>query len=519
MKTIEFSILATSDIHGYLFPTSYRHPDLTQLGLAKLSTIIQKKRQEKSIILLDNGDFIQGSPLTFYHNKFATSEPNPMIVAANQLQYDAAVFGNHEFNYGLTTLRNVMKQSHFPWLAANILDETGSYLGNPYIIKVVDGLRIAILGVTTHFVTLWEEPAHIKGLQFNDAYESAKHWVKTIRETENVDLLVLCYHGGFERNLETGELAEADTGENQGYKMSSIDGVDVLITGHQHREIATVLNSKPVVQPGTKGICLAEVSIEVEIDSHQNVLNVSYKPSLVYVNDTTETDEQLCLLAAPLQNELENWLNDTIGTVKGDMVITDSFAARLTEHPFVEFINKIQLEISGAQIASTALFHDEKGGFSNRITMRDIMNNYIYPNTLKVLLLSGEDIRLALEQCATYFDVVDGELVVNRDFLIPKAQPYNYDMWEGIEYEFTISNPVGQRVTKLFWNNEPMSMTDQFTVVMNSYRATGAGNFPMFQNKPVIKEIQTDMTELIAQYLIEHKEIVPTCNHNWIVKV
>ncbi len=442
-----------------------------------------------------------------------------MITAANDLQYDAAVFGNHEFNYGLATLKDVIAQSHFPWLAANIYYENKEHLSKPYIIKEIDGIRIAILGVTTHFVTLWEEPSNIEGLQFHDAYESAKHWVQLIRKTEDIHLLVVCYHGGIERDLETGDLAEADTGENQGYKISEIDGIDILITGHQHREIAKKFNGKSVIQPGTKGTCMAEIDVKVELDEELNINRLFHEPSLIYVNDLTETDDESLTNAISLQKRLESWLDEPIGTVSGNMLIEDSFQARLVDHPYVEFINNIQLEISGAQISSTALFHNEKGGFNYRVTMRDIMNNYIYPNTLKVLLLSGNDIRLALEQCATYFAVADGELVVNPEFLIPKSQPYNYDMWEGIEYEFTISNPIGQRVTKLHWNNEPMSMNDQFKVVMNSYRATGAGNFPMFQDKPVLKEIQSDMIEVIAQYFINHKKISATCNQNWFVKI
>lgn len=519
VRTIEFSILATSDIHGYLFPTTYRNPDFSQLGLAKLSSIIQQKRTAKPVLLIDNGDFIQGSPLTFFHHKFASDQPNPMIVAANHLQYDVAVFGNHEFNYGLPTLETVMAQSKFPWLAANIYNKSGEHFGKPYIIKELNGVKVAILGVTTHFVTLWEEPLNIKGLQFKDAYESAKHWVKIIRNTEDIHLLVLCYHGGFERSLENGELTETETGENQGYKMSLIEGVDIMITGHQHRQIASKLNGITIVQPGSKGTCVAEIQVKCELDADHKLKSLLHEPSLLHVDVTTDTDKSLCAHAASIQSSLEDWLDQAIGNVEGNMLIEDPFQARLKDNPYVELINKVQLDISGAQISSTALFHNEKGGLGNAVTMRDIMNNYIFPNTLKVLLLSGNDIRLALEQCATYFEIVDGELAVNPAFLNPKPQHYNYDMWEGIDYEFTISNPIGQRVTKLHWNNEPISMTDQFKVVMNSYRATGAGNFTMFQDKPILKEIQTDMIELLAQYFLDHKEVEATCNQNWKVLI
>ncbi|WP_255349999.1 5'-nucleotidase C-terminal domain-containing protein [Lysinibacillus sp. FJAT-14745] len=162
-----------------------------------------------------------------------------------------------------------------------------------------------------------------------------------------------------------------------------------------------------------------------------------------------------------------------------------------------------------------ALF--ERGGLKQEVTIRDIVTNYIYENTLKVLRLSGLDILLALEQSATYFTVEAGELKVAESFLYPKAQPYNYDMWEGIEYIFDISKPIGERVTKLTINGEPIKMDEEFDVVMSSYRATGAGNFDFLRNRPVVKEIQIDITELIADYILKHPFIHATCNKNWQV--
>ena len=519
MKDIEIRLLVTSDIHGYVYPTSFRERKEENLGLAKLASIIKEKRKEGIVLLIDNGDFIQGSPLTFYHHKFRQKKKNPIVIAANYLKYDAVTFGNHEFNYGLPFIKDVMEQSDFPWLSANIVEDDGSHLGKPYVVKNIAGLRIALLGLTTHFVPIWEEPDHIEGLHFEDALQAAQKWVNHIRSKEEIDLLIVCYHGGFERDLQTGELAEKETGENQGYAMCrEIKGVDILVTGHQHREIAEKLLGKTVIQPGTKGFCLGEIVITVTKDKDR-IVSISHEPSLIYVDDRVQADEEVCALLRPLYNETEEWLNQTIGVVDGDMYIDDPFQARLQEHPYVEFINQVQLRVTGAEISCTALFHSKQGGFSNDVTMRQIVANYIYPNTLKVIVLSGSDIREALEQSATYFELKDGEVVVNPKFENPKQQHYNYDMWEGIEYELKISNPVGERVTKLHYNGNPIERDRKFTVVMNSYRATGAGDFPMFQNKPVVKEIQTDMTELIAEEIMERKIIHAECNHNWCVIV
>nr|WP_295974367.1 bifunctional UDP-sugar hydrolase/5'-nucleotidase [uncultured Bacillus sp.] len=520
MKQIEIRILVTSDIHGYVYPTTFRDQEEKNMGLAKLASIVKRKREEGHVLLIDNGDLIQGSPLTFYHHKFRNTTKNPMITAANYLKYDAVILGNHEFNFGLPVLKEAMVQSEFPWLSANIIENNGNPLAKPYMIKNIAGVRIAIVGLTTHYVPHWEEPAHIAGLHFENALHTAKKWVSHIRSQENPDLLMICYHGGFERDLNTGELVEKDTGENQGYAMCrEIDDIDILVTGHQHREIAAEVLGKMVIQPGTKGTCIGEMVIKVVKNENDQIISCSSESSLIHVDDQTPTDEAVSRLLRPIYDETEQWLNQTIGVIEGDMYIGDPFQARLQEHPYVEFINRVQLRVSGAEISCTALFHNRPGGFLHHVTMRQIVANYIYPNTLKTILLSGREIKEALEQSATYFEMKDGEIIVNPKFQYPKQQPYHYDMWEGIEYELKISNPVGNRVTKLNFNGKPIDPEREFTVVMNSYRAAGAGDFLMFKNKPVLKEIQTDMTELIAQELMEKKGIHAQCNHNWRVIV
>lgn len=520
MKKTKIHLLATSDIHGYVYPTLYRDKKEEPIGLAKVATIIKQKRRDGKVILIDNGDLIQGSPLTYFHSKFHSEVDNPIIQVANYLQYDAAILGNHEFNFGLKTLSNVIEQSQFPWLGANVVHKGSGnpYFLKPYIIKEMEGIRLAILGVTTHFVPLWEEVDHIEGLRFEDALQSTEYWCNHIHQEEKVDVLIVAYHGGFERDLKTGEYTEQDTGENQGYAIcEKITNIDILITGHQHRLLADKLNGVSIVQPGTQGEAIAEIILSITRNSDEKVVSVEYEAGLITIDESVPTDVNVLEAIETIQDETEKWLDQRIGAIKGNMQITDAFQIRLADHPYVEFINKLQMKVSGAIISNTALFNNEARGFSNSVTMRDIVTNYIYPNTLKVLQLTGQDIKDALEQCATYFSEKNGEIIVNPVFVEPKAQHYNYDMWEGIEYELKISNPIGERVTKLLFEGLPIDKDRQFKVVMNSYRASGAGNFDMFKGKPIVKEIQTDMTELIANELLEMKEITATCNSNWRV--
>jgi 2',3'-cyclic-nucleotide 2'-phosphodiesterase / 3'-nucleotidase len=219
------------------------------------------------------------------------------------------------------------------------------------------------------------------------------------------------------------------------------------------------------------------------------------------------------------ERRTQEWLDQPIGTAEGDMAICDPFAARQADHAFTEFVNRVQMAATGAPISCAAIFTNEARGFTEQITMRDVVSNYIYPNTLKVVRLSGRDIREALEQCARYFmrDEQTGGLRVSASYMEPKPQHFNYDMWDGIEYVLDISKPEGQRVVKLERNGAPLDSDAAYEVVMNSYRAGGGGNFDMIKDKPVIREIPTDMTEILADYILKRQVIRASCDHNWKV--
>ncbi|WP_082691375.1 bifunctional metallophosphatase/5'-nucleotidase [Paenibacillus rubinfantis] len=516
-------ILVTSDIHGYIYPTDYRTDEERPLGLAKLATLIRRERMHTpGLLLIDNGDVIQGTPLCTFHVKNHPNDVHPSIAAMNLLGYDAAVPGNHEFNYGQELLGKAIKDARFPWLSAGILtEETGeTAFGKPYVVKTTpEGVRIAVLGVTTHYIPHWEHPRHIAGWTFQDALETVKTWVPRIREAEQPDLMVVSYHGGFERDLATAEPTERLTGENQGYAIClEVPGIDVLITGHQHRMIAGEVGGVTVIQPGTGGQALGQISVRFKrgADGQWSVRNKTAE--LLVPDAALEADAEVLELARPLESATQAWLDQPIGRVEGDMTIMNPFACRLADHPFMEFVNRVQMEAAGVEVSNAALLSEASKGFADSITLRDVLTNFMYPNTLTVLRLIGKDIREALEQTANYF-VLDagGEIAVNPAYIQPKAQHYNYDMWEGIEYELDITRPVGQRVVKLTRNGAPLQDEADVDVVMNNYRAGGGGDYEMYRGKPVVKEIQTDMAELVAEYIQRYGTIHATCDGNWRV--
>ncbi|MUO33895.1 bifunctional metallophosphatase/5'-nucleotidase [Enterococcus gallinarum] len=511
---MQITFLETSDMHGYVYPTNFADDHDLAIGAAKVATKLKQLKAEADgpVVMIENGDFIQGSPLSYYiaKSQHPVAELTKVI---NHMAYDVHVLGNHEFNYGLAYLQEAIASYQSPVLAANILNEEGQpYFGKAYTILEKDGIKIAVLGLVTQYIPHWEQPATIKGMRFESIIQTAKKYVPELRK--QADLVIVSYHGGFEKDLVTGEATELLTGENEGYELlQEVPGIDAFFTGHQHREIAAIVNGVPVVQPGYRGSQIGRIQLTIEKKEGQTVIT-DHQATLHSVAEVS-ADEAILAMIEPIETELESWLDQPLGKVNGDMRITDPMQARIVEHPYVEFINRVQMAASGAEISGTALFNNEGKGFGTTITMRDVITNYIYPNTLAVVKVTGAELRLALEQTANYLAVEAGKIVFNPVFIEPKPQYYNYDMYEGIDYTIDMNQPVGKRITRLLFHNEPITPEQELEVVVNQYRAVGGGNYAMFTADKIVREIQVDMTELIADYLKQHPVLEAETNQNF----
>ncbi|WP_029192497.1 bifunctional metallophosphatase/5'-nucleotidase [Paenibacillus harenae] len=519
-----YDILLTSDLHGAIRPVHYPTNAYSHTGLALLGALIRRMRERApELLLVDNGDLLQGEPLAAYA---AASQDNdkthPFIEVLNELGYDAAVIGNHEFNYGPDMLTRAVQASNFPWLSANIVDAQSGEpaFGPPYIMKqTACGVKVALLGATTHYIPNWEKPQHIKGLRFLDALETIRTWVQHIRDKEQPDVVIVSYHGGFENDLATEQPAEPLTGENQAYAICrEVAGIDVLLTGHQHRSLAEELHGVTIVQTGCNGSSAAHVAVQLEQQPDGQWQITSKQAELLYPEASDLPDTAVMVLTEELERHTQAWLDQPIGEIIGDLSIQSAAGLRLAAHPFMAFVHQVQMEATGAQLSNAALLSKESRGFGNKVTTRDVLANFIYPNTLTVLELSGQDIRDALEQTACYFSLDDqGEIRVNPSYMEPKAQHYNYDMWAGIDYELDISRPEGSRVVKLIREGEPLRMDSLYSVVMNSYRAAGGGNYSMFAGKPVLYTGDTDMALLAENYIRTHQPLDVPHTDNWKV--
>lgn len=515
---MKINLLETSDSHGFLFPTNYVNlKDNKPFGLLRCANAFQALRKHfDNVITIDNGDFLEGSALAYYCAKIKRQPfPQPIVDTFNVMRYDLGVLGNHEFNYGLKYLKNTIQESNRQFLCANIVDDNGQHpFGPPYIIKNINGVKVGFLGLTTQGTTKWEKPDHLVGLHFLSARDIAAKYIPEMKK--QADINVVIYHGGIERDA-NGNPTEVLNGENETYAiLKSVPGIDAIITGHQHRKIATHLLGVPVIQPGHRGEFIGHIELEVKPDAkgHYHVINSNTE--LISTRDYA-VNTNLKYTLTPIQKQIDNWLDEPMAKINGSLDFDDAFQARLHKTSFIQLIQHIQMQTMGVDLSATALFNNEAHGFENPITMRNIITNYIYPNTLSVLKITGSELKAAMENSAKYFDYHNGQITVNHDYIFPKAKHYNYDMYEGVNYTINVAKPVGHRIENLTYHDKPVSDHQSLKIVLNVYRAVGGGNYNMFNAHKIIDSDDHMMSQLIADYLQSHHTIEATNNHNFKV--
>jgi len=501
-KTI--SILHTSDIHGYILANDYTSDQTQPIGLARVGTAI-KAINKHPLIRIDTGDTIQGSPLSYIHQKYLRQSINPLAKVFNHLKFEYFIPGNHDFNHGKDYLKDFMKSFNGTSLCANIYEGNDLFAQKPYVIhQSNEGIKIGIIGLTTDYIPHWESPSNIDNLTFKPVIDTLRIMLNDIKK-HHPHAIVVAYHGGFEKDLDTFKFSVKDTKENVGSAMiESFPEIDILLTGHQHRMISRNIRNVSVSQPGSRASLFSLIQLEFVKNEDWVLTNV--KNSLNSSEDY-QVDKAISTLIEKEENFTQNKLNEVIGHVKkGSYLIEDQIQARIHKHPIVSLLNHIQMSISGAMISCVSLANEAKG-FNQAITIRDVFATYPYPNTLSLVKISGRELRLALEENAQFFIIREGQITIDPKFVHPKKQLYNYDMFDGIEYTINVSQPIGQRITKLTRNHQPVLDSDTFTMVLNNYRVAGGGDFEIFRNLEVIKDIPNDVALIIIDYIQQEKEI------------
>ena len=480
------TVYFTSDTHGFLFPTNFVDRETRPVGLLCMSF-----PKDGNTLIIDGGDTLQGSPLTYYCHREGL--PMPCAAAMNGLGYDYVTLGNHDFNYGYETIRDYLTELDARCLCANVSDTTGTLPVGSHTVRVMEnGLRVGLVGLVTPWINRWEKPENLERFRIGDPLAAARETVAALRE--QVDFLIGIYHGGVEKDLDTGRLLSR-TDENIACRLCEELPFDLLLTGHQHIAMANrTWHGTHVVQTP----CNAAAYIRVEVDTEGVIRSALCKPE----GPARFLPGQLALLES-----LNGWLDRPIGRLSRALRPEAKLTMALHGSPIADFFNLVQMDASGAELSCTSL-GNELRGFEQTVTVRDVVASYVYANTLAVLSVTGRVLRDALEQCARYFSVDEtGAVGIAEPFRKPKEAHYNYDYFAGVNYTFDLRNPPGRRVTRLERDGRAVMRDDRFQLVMNNYRATGAGDFDCFIDCPHVRDMQTEVSELILDFLAEHEVI------------
>ncbi len=508
------TLLHTSDIHGQVLPVDDTRGDAYPGSLAQVATLVEAIRAEVEgeVLVLDSGDAIQGTPFEqLAHLRWG--EPSPMVAAMNRIGHAAMAIGNHEFNFGLEVLRRAEAQADFPFLSANVLDEkTGEPAFPPYVVRDLDGLRVGLLGLTTPNIPGWELPENYRGLVFADPDEAARRWLPVLKDEQGCDLVVVIAHTGFERDPVTGE--PSGTGhEDFGWRIAQVPGVDVLLTGHSHRDIAPVaLDGVIVSQPSSRARRLSRIDLELE-PAGEGWRIASWRGENLRTAQV-EPHPWFAERFAVLHRRVVESLDEPLTTVATGLSVA---GCRLHDCAALDLIHQVQLEASAADLSLAAILSNRTPDLEpGPLTWRWVHALYVYPNTLHRLEVTGAQVKDLLEHTARFYDGLECSAGAGCTVVTDPSIPhYNVDSMAGVTYRIDPTRPEGDRVRDLRHDGRPLDPEAVFSLVVNSYRASGGGMFPHLADAPVQWRTSVEMTDLLGDWLARQQPWRPTVDGNW----
>ncbi|MEU7720681.1 bifunctional metallophosphatase/5'-nucleotidase [Streptomyces tibetensis] len=510
-KRYAFTVLGTTDLHGNVFNWDYftdkefDDKDHNDVGLAKVSTLVNRVRAEKgrrNTLLIDAGDTIQGTQLSYYYAKVdpitAEGGPvHPMAQAMNAMGYDAAALGNHEFNYGIPVLRKFEQQCDFPLLGANALDaKTLRPAFAPYSmhrLRTPHGrdVKVAVLGLTNPGIAIWDK-ANVQGkMTFPGLEEQAAKWVPKLRSM-GADVVIVSAHSGSSGTSSYGD--QLPYIENAAALVAEqVPGIDAILVGHAHTEIPEyfVANKKT-----GKQVVLSEplkwgqrlTLFDFELVWEKGCWKVEKVGAKVLNSNTVEEDPKITKLLTDEHEKVVAYVNQVIGTNAAEMT---SAEAPYKDVPIIDLINHIQADTVKQALAGTeyaalpvlsqaACFSRSARIPAGQVTIRDVAGLYVFENTLEARLMTGAQMKAYLEFSANYYVQTAPDAPVDPAKLTNAngTPDYNYDVVSGLSYEIDIAKPAGSRVTNVRFEGEPLADDAKFVFAVNNYRANGGGNFP-----------------------------------------
>jgi len=528
-------LVVTSDVHGRVFPYDLTNDRKTDNSLAQVMTYLNEQRNSKDeeLILLDNGDILQGDPVVYYSNYIRTDVPHIISRVYNYMGYDAATIGNHDIEAGHPVYDRIIKEMNIPWLAANAMkNDSSSPYFTPYKIIERGGIKVAVIGMITPYLTEWLPEKLWEGMYFEDMIESARKWISIVKEKENPDVIVGLFHSGLDYNY--GNQNEKTYKNENAVELvaKQVDGFDVIFSGHDHKVVNKMVNKTLIVGPGSHAgnVGVANILLDNGKTVTGEIVNMKeYKADESFINEFTE-----------YFRGAREFVSKEIGTLEKSITTRDAYFGN---SDFVDLIHRVQLDNTKADVSFAAPLSFDVTLKSGKLYVRDMFNLYKYENFLYTIELTGEEILKYLEfSYSGWFNTIytDDDLMLNLrevrnennkeegrvkkyQFAVPF---YNLDYAAGLDYEVDITKKPGERVTiKSLSNGEKFETDKKYLVALNSYRGNGGGGHLTFGSglpkEELLKRVryssETDFRKHIIDWIEKEKTIKPFKFNNWKV--
>jgi 2',3'-cyclic-nucleotide 2'-phosphodiesterase/3'-nucleotidase len=469
--------------------------------LARAATAVDSLRRKfpGQVVVVDAGDALEGTPFATYYGGVEPQDPHPIVDAMNQVGYDAATLGDHDFAFGVPLLDRAISAATFPFVSANVrvLPEDTLEL-RPYVVLQRNGIRVGIAGFTTPGVMVWDRDQVHGRLRVTPVAEEAGVALGEMRK--DADLAIVLAHGGME-----GQSSYDTTGvgpENVAAKLA--EGPvhpDLVVVGHSHRELVDSIRSGVhFVQPKPFGQSLAVV--HVLLARRSGTWRVTSVRATRILLDKVAPSQRLERRLVEKQAAVSAWMSETLGETTGFM---RAATGRVEDTPLVRFINEVERRAAGADLASTPIYDIRAGFDTGEITVGEVYQTYPSENTLRAVRISGEGLRSYLEQSARYW-YVDSAGAVFTNAYVPGP---DYDVIGGAEYTVDLSRPAGSRISELSVRGKPVQPTDSFTLALGSLRQSGEGHYPMLREAPVVYDRGERIRDLLINEVRRRKELDP----------
>lgn len=534
-EEVKLKIVQTSDIHGNYYPYDFILQKEAVGSLSRVHSFVQKERESygDNLILLDNGDILQGQPTAYYYNYMDTASVHVTADMMNYMGYDAGNMGNHDVETGRAVFDRWTRDCHFPVLGANIVEvSTGKPHFKPYEVLERDGVKIVVLGMITPAVPAWLSENLWQGLRFDDMEETARKWVKTIREQEKPDLLIGMFHAGQNAVLMSGKYRENASVE----VARNIPGFDIVLMGHDHaRECKKIQNvagdSVLVIDPANKGVVVSDIDVTLQmqdgkvvskqIDGRLSAMD-AYEPSAAFMKQF-----------ASQYDTIQQFVSKKIGRFTKTISTRPAYFG---SSAFVDLIHTLQLQIGQAEISFVAPLSYDTEIKAGDVFVSDMFNLYKYENMLYTMWLSGKEIHDMLEMS---YGLWTAQMKSPNDhLLLLREEPregaedramfrnfsYNFDSAAGIVYTVDVTKPVGEKVNIISMaDGSPFDMGKRYKVALNSYRGNGGGELltkgagiPQDKLKErILYSTDKDLRFYLMQYIEQKGVIDPQALGQW----